>query len=47
MNQGFQDYVVIPGKDLSRVADALVTISDANSKLSQYHLERRRTLATE
>src|SRR5262245_31358174 len=40
-------YVVVPGKDLSRVADALVTISDANSKLSQYHLERRRTLATE
>jgi uncharacterized protein (DUF169 family) len=40
-------YVVIPGKDLGRVADELGTITDANSKLSQYHRERRRTLATE
>jgi uncharacterized protein (DUF169 family) len=39
-------YVVIPGKDLGRVADELVTITDANRKLSQYHRERRRTLAT-
>jgi uncharacterized protein (DUF169 family) len=39
-------YVVIPGKDLGRVADELVTITDANSKLSQYHRERRRTLTT-
>jgi uncharacterized protein (DUF169 family) len=40
-------YVVVPGKDLSRVADEIGTITDANSKLSQYHRERRRTLATE
>jgi uncharacterized protein (DUF169 family) len=40
-------YVVIPGKDLSRVADELGTIVGANTTLSQYHLERRRTLATE
>jgi hypothetical protein len=40
-------YVVLPGKDLSRVADEIGTITEANSKLSQYHRERRRTLATE
>jgi uncharacterized protein (DUF169 family) len=40
-------YVVVPGKDLGRVADAIGTISDANSKLSEYHRDRRRTLATE
>lgn len=40
-------YVVIPGKDLTRVADELGTVTDANSTLSQYHRERRRTLATE
>jgi len=52
-NRGYTDvgddelYVVVPGKDLGRVADAVVTITDANSKLSEYHRERRRTLATE
>ena len=40
-------YVVIPGKDLSRVVDQLGTIAAANDQLSQYHRERRRTLATE
>jgi uncharacterized protein (DUF169 family) len=40
-------YVVIPGKDLPRVVDQVSTITGANTQLSQYHRERRRTLATE
>ena len=40
-------YVVIPGKDLARVTDEVRTITDANSKLAEYHRERRRALATE
>ncbi len=40
-------YVVLPGKDLSRVAEEIGTITEANSTLAQYHRERRRTLATE
>jgi uncharacterized protein (DUF169 family) len=38
-------YVVVPGKDLARVADELGTIATANTTLSDYHRERRRTLA--
>jgi uncharacterized protein (DUF169 family) len=39
-------YVVVPGKDLPRVADEAQTIAAANAKLSDYHRERRRTLTT-
>jgi uncharacterized protein (DUF169 family) len=40
-------YVVIPGKDVARVADEVGTITEANLKLSEYHHERRRTLTRE
>src|SRR5499433_3466690 len=40
-------YVMIPGKDVARVAAEAQTIASANLKLSDYHRERRRTLATE
>lgn len=40
-------YVVIPGKDVARVAAEAQTIASANLKLSDYHRERRRALATE
>ena len=38
-------YVAVPGKDLARVADEVGTIASANTGLSNYHRERRRTLA--
>jgi uncharacterized protein (DUF169 family) len=40
-------YVMIPGKDVARVAAEAQTITSANLKLSDYHRERRRALATE
>src|SRR6267142_4147570 len=40
-------YVVIPGKDVARVADEAQTIANANLKLSEYHRGRRQTLATQ
>ena len=40
-------YVVVPGKDVARIAGEAATIAAANAKLHDYHLERRRTLATE
>jgi uncharacterized protein (DUF169 family) len=40
-------YVMIPGKDVARVADEVGTITEANLKLSEYHHERRRTLTRE
>ena len=40
-------YVMIPGKDVARVAAEAQTIASANLKLSEYHRERRRALATE
>jgi uncharacterized protein (DUF169 family) len=40
-------YVVIPGKDVARVADEVATIAEANLKLAEYHHERRRTLTRE
>jgi uncharacterized protein (DUF169 family) len=40
-------YVAIPGRDLGRVVAELATIVKANEALSEYHRERRRTLATE
>jgi hypothetical protein len=38
--------VVVPGNALARVVDEVATISQANAALSDYHRERRRTLAT-
>jgi len=40
-------YVVVPGKDLARVADEVQTIAAANAQLSEYHRGRRQLLATE
>ena len=37
-------YVTVPGKDLSRVAQALQTIMTANATLADYHRQRRQTL---
>ena len=39
-------YVAVPGKDLTRVVDEVDTIARANTTLSDYHRERRRTLAS-
>ena len=39
-------YVAVPGNDLARVADEVKTIAAANAKLSEYHRERRKALAT-
>ena len=40
-------YVMIPGRDVARVAAEAQTIASANVKLYDYHRERRRALATE
>jgi len=40
-------YVVIPGKDVARVAAEAQTIANANLKLAEYHRGRRQTLATQ
>lgn len=40
-------YVVVPGKDLAGVADALQMIVEANTTLAEYHRGRRQALATE
>jgi uncharacterized protein (DUF169 family) len=40
-------YVVVPGKDLASVAEEARTIVAANTALSEYHRERRKTLTTE
>ena len=39
-------YVVVPGRDLSRVVEALATIVAANDTLAGYHRGRRQTLST-
>ncbi len=39
-------YVVIPGRDLSKVVDQVQTIAVANAQLADYHRARRQTLAT-
>jgi hypothetical protein len=39
-------YLVLRGKDLAKVADALVVITSANSALQQYAAGRRKDLAT-
>ncbi len=40
-------YVVVPGKDLAKVAEEARTIATANDRLLAYHRERRQVLATE
>ena len=40
-------YVMIPGRDVIRVAAEAQTIAAANLKLAEYHRDRRQTLATE
>jgi uncharacterized protein (DUF169 family) len=40
-------YVMVPGKDLTRVAEALGTIVSANATLTEYHRGRRQALARE
>ena len=37
-------YVTVPGKHLSRIAQALQTIMTANATLADYHRQRRQTL---
>jgi uncharacterized protein (DUF169 family) len=39
-------YVVVPGKDLSRVASELETVVSANTQLAQYHQQRKASLAS-
>jgi uncharacterized protein (DUF169 family) len=40
-------YAAMNGRDIRRIAEALGTITAANSRLGEYHRERRRTLASE
>jgi uncharacterized protein (DUF169 family) len=40
-------YVMVPGKDVARIADEVPVIVSANTRLSEYHRERRLTLLTE
>lgn len=42
-----QLYAVIPGKDLTRVAEETETIKSANAQLRAYHTDRRQQLATD
>jgi uncharacterized protein (DUF169 family) len=39
-------YVVVPGRDLARVAEELQTIVSANAQLAEYHRGKRAALAT-
>jgi uncharacterized protein (DUF169 family) len=39
-------YVAVSGRDVARVAESLDVIVTANAALRDYHLDRRRTLAT-
>ena len=39
-------YVVVPGRDLPKIAAETETIAGANAKLTEYHRERRATLST-
>jgi uncharacterized protein (DUF169 family) len=40
-------YSVISGKDLTRIADELETITAANAKLSEFHRSRRKEISTQ
>ena len=37
-------YVVVPGRDLERIASEISTIAQANAQLAQYHEQRRQSL---
>ncbi len=37
-------YVVVPGRDLERLASEIATITEANAQLAQYHQQRRQSL---
>ncbi|MGB6877418.1 MAG: DUF169 domain-containing protein [Candidatus Acidiferrales bacterium] len=39
-------YVVVPGKNLSRVVSELETVTNANAQLAQYHQARKESLAS-
>jgi uncharacterized protein (DUF169 family) len=39
-------YTVVSGKDLAAIADQIGTVRTANATLTQYHSERRQSLAT-
>ena len=39
-------YVVVPGRDLPKIAAEIETIAGANAKLTEYHRDRRATLST-
>lgn len=39
-------YVIVPGKNLSRVVSELETVVSANAQLAQYHQERKNSLAS-
>jgi uncharacterized protein (DUF169 family) len=40
-------YVIVPWKEMARIAEAAQTIAAANAELSEYHRARRQALATE
>ena len=40
-------YVAVPGRDLAKLAAEARTIAAANAALTDYHLGRRKALATE
>jgi uncharacterized protein (DUF169 family) len=39
-------YVLVPGRVLQRLADAVQQIAESNSRVTQYHRERRKSLRT-
>ncbi len=39
-------YVIIPGRFVQKIADAVLAIAESHSKIAEYHHERRRSLRT-
>lgn len=39
-------YIIIPGRFLQKIADAVLAIDESHSKIEEYHRERRKTLRT-
>jgi uncharacterized protein (DUF169 family) len=39
-------YIIIPGRFLQKIADAVLAIAESHSKIEEYHHERRKTLRT-
>ena len=39
-------YVIVPGRVLPKIADAIQEIADSNSRATEYHNERRKSLRT-